>query len=362
MFPPDILVGEDTTEHFPAILKQLGYYNIEIGIPHYVDAYTVNFKEGFDLVNGRTIANYPMLYLGWKIGGDYPAYFIGVTFERIVSRLKHIFFIETIANPYHEVTTGYGQMMTDQERIDQLVSILESSQQPLFAHVHLMGTHGPYYSPVDPYFSRGRVQTKPKETDFYDDAIRDFDAYLAQLMTFLGESGLQDNTIVVIYSDHGQGLAINRVPLLFKFPNDEYSSVIKTNVQNLDIAPTLLDYLQLPIPDWMEGDSLLANDLTQDRAIFIPGVNFGTFIHVETASQIDPTQITPPWYQFGTLRLNVCNHYFQVILINNYWDEGLIDGHTAPCDPSTMPTMAEARLEMLGHLTSHGFDVSILQD
>src|SRR3990172_6424264 len=299
IYPPDILLGENSTQHLPALLKQMGYYNIEIAIPHYVDAYTVNFKDGFDLVNGRTIQNYPTLYLGWKIGGDYPAYFIGVTLERILSRLKHIFFVATIVNPYREVTTGYGMMMNDQERIDQLIALLGKSNQTLFAHVHLMGTHGSTYYPINSYFSSGKVQNVPFDTNYYDDAIRDFDSYLNQLFTFLENSGILNNTIVVIYSDHGQDYAIDRLPLLFKFPNDEFAGVIKSNAQNLDIAPTLLDYLNLPIPEWMEGDSLLSTDLTEERPIFTTGVNPSVFTSLKKINQLDQTLLTPPWYQFG---------------------------------------------------------------
>lgn len=361
MYPPDFLQGENSTQHLPAILKQMGYYNIEIGIPHYVDAYTVNFKEGFDLVNGRTVQNYPTLYLGWKISGDYPAYFIGVTFERIFSRLKHIFFIETIDNPYREVTTGYGMMMTDQERIDQLITLLGNTDQPLFAHIHLMGTHGSTYSPKNPFFSDGKVQNEPFDKNFYDDAIRDFDSYLNQLFTYLENSGVLNNTIVIIYSDHGQDYTIDRLPLVFIFPNDEFAGVIKTNTQNLDIAPTLLDYLNYPIPEWMEGESLLSLDLNPQRPIFSSGVNPSLFTALELNNQIDQTQLASPWYQFGTVRMNLCDQYYQVILMNNIWIEGQIPGHTSPCDPSTLPTKTEARTMILDHLKTHGFDISTLQ-
>jgi arylsulfatase A-like enzyme len=225
-----------------------------------------------------------------------------------------------------------------------------------------MGTHGPYYSPVNPYYSKGQVQAEPTQIDFYDDAIRDFDAYLGQLMMFLQESGLQDNTIVVIYSDHGKDLTFDRVPLVFFFPHGESAGVITANSQNLDVAPTLLDYLDLPIPTWMEGDSLLASKMAGNRRIFIPGVNFDKFSSRPNWNEIDTTQIMPPFFQFGKLRMVVCDKFFQVDLTSEEWSEGQIPGHTAPCDPSTLPTMTEARQTMIDHLAGQNFDVSILQD
>ena len=47
----------------------------------------------------------------------------------------------------------------------------------------------------------------------------------------------------------------------------------RKNVQLIDVAPTILDYLGAPLPYWMEGDSLLRYDeLPEDRMIFIAGV------------------------------------------------------------------------------------------
>ena len=42
---------------------------------------------------------------------------------------------------------------------------------------------------------------------------------------------------------------------------------MKSNVQLLDLAPTLLDYLGIDKPDWMEGDSVLREEPDRLRRI-----------------------------------------------------------------------------------------------
>jgi hypothetical protein len=112
----------------------------------------------------------------------------------------------------------------------------------------------------------------------------------------------------------------------------------------------------------MEGDSLLSSKLTVNRRIFIPGVNFDKFSSRPNWNEIDTAQIDPPFFQFGKLRLVVCDRYYQVDLTTRTWSESRVEGHSAPCDPGTLPTLAEARLEMLEQLSSRGFDVSSLQN
>jgi len=67
----------------------------------------------------------------------------------------------------------------------------------------------------------------------------------------------------------------NNIPLLIRFPESILAGRSSLNVQLIDIAPTILDTLGMPIPDWMEGDSIRSADLVNpDRYIFITGVRY----------------------------------------------------------------------------------------
>lgn len=358
MLPPDILTGSDALEHLPGILKNEGYTNFEIGIPHYIDAYTMNMQNGFDIVNSRSITNYPILYAGWSIGGDYPFYFITITIERISSRLKHILFIKTMDNPYQEVTTGLGVGMTDRDRTDQIISFLESGMNPLFIHIHYDATHGPWFYPSEPHFSNSQAQTSPSDIDFYDDSILEFDRYFGEILSELEDLGIKENTIIIVYSDHAQNKEIGRLPWMIRFPEGQYAGVIHENVQNLDFAPTILDYMNIPIPAWMEGQSVLSTDLDAYRPIFVSSLAIDQLISDPLWVTLDMEKVKPPFYQFGTEKMIICNHYYELNLVDLTWSEGVIADHTAPCDPSTLPSLDEARSIIVEHLREKGFDVT----
>ena len=102
-------------------------------------------------------------------------------------------------------------------------------------------------------------------------SIASVDESVGEVMDFLKESGLDKNTIVIYTSDQGFYLGEHglfdkrfmyeealRTPLVIKYP-DEIMSGSKSNlmVQNLDIAPTLLDIAGVQIPGDMQGESLL---------------------------------------------------------------------------------------------------------
>ncbi|MCU0409500.1 MAG: sulfatase-like hydrolase/transferase, partial [Bacteroidales bacterium] len=90
------------------------------------------------------------------------------------------------------------------------------------------------------------------------DTILSYDAYMGQLIEALKARGTFDETLIIVYSDHAMGFqTTERIPLVFHFPAGQHAGRITTNVQNLDIAPTILDYLGIPIPEWMEGESIL---------------------------------------------------------------------------------------------------------
>ena len=83
IYPPDILRNSNSYQHLPGILHKLGYRTIEISISHYIDAYTLNLRDGFDIVNDRSEDQ-----AGFQIFSRFPAfqdfgYFFSVLVERV---------------------------------------------------------------------------------------------------------------------------------------------------------------------------------------------------------------------------------------------------------------------------------------
>jgi arylsulfatase A-like enzyme len=103
----------------------------------------------------------------------------------------------------------------------------------------------------------------------YMGTVAAVDDGVGRMLDFLQENGLDKNTIVIYTSDQGFYLGEHgwfdkrfmyeeslRTPLLVRYPA-EIAGGRKSDalVQNLDFAPTLLDYAGVPIPKDMQGQS-----------------------------------------------------------------------------------------------------------
>ncbi|MDM1295701.1 sulfatase [Sphingobacterium sp. N143] len=92
---------------------------------------------------------------------------------------------------------------------------------------------------------------------------------VGRLLDFLKQNGLDENTIVIYTSDQGFYLGEHgwfdkrfmyeeslRTPLLIRYPKEiKAGQSSKALVQNLDFAPTILDYAGIEIPTDMQGKS-----------------------------------------------------------------------------------------------------------
>lgn len=358
LFIPDILRGKDAYQHLPGILRMNGYRTVQISDAVYADAYTLNVLEGFDLANGRSLFQSMLFQLLRKYLPDDFAYFVYETGNRLADRLRHIFYIQTMINPYQVVTKPTAPE-ADQQRLESLLEQVLQSNSPLFVHVHFLGTHGPVFFPSERVFSSSQSQDQPWDLDAYDDSILEFDHYIGVLLDHLRKGNLLDKSVLIIGTDHGPKSSITqRIPLLIRFPNGQFAGRIEVGVQNLDIAPTLLDYLNLEIPNWMKGQSLLTDSLPQ-RSIFSALVAYAE----ETEPgiwKINQGKIKPPFYQFWKLSLIYCQRWYLIDLIHAEWSSGEIDGYIHPCSDEMLLSDQQARQILLKHLQDSGFDTSAL--
>ena len=110
--------------------------------------------------------------------------------------------------------------------------------------------------------------------------IQSVDDSVGDVLDYLDQEGLTENTIVVYTSDQGFYLGEHgwfdkrfmyeeslRTPLLMRYPK-EISAGSKVNalIQNLDFAPTFLDYAGVPIPEDIQGESFrnIVNQKTEN--------------------------------------------------------------------------------------------------
>jgi choline-sulfatase len=135
--------------------------------------------------------------------------------------------------------------------------------RPFFCWVHLYEPHYPY-DPPEPFASRFRE-------DPYHGEVAAADAALGPLLEPILAAGKSGRTLVVLTADHGESLgehgeathgilayeATLRVPLVLYQPRLFRPRVVPDVVRHVDLLPTILDALALPVPDGLPGTSLL---------------------------------------------------------------------------------------------------------
>ncbi len=357
IYPPDILTGKDAYQHLPAILKTLGYRSANIGLRYYADAFDLNMRHSFDWANDRELKGFLLPEWFTDAIGQGTAYFLTRIRDRIESRLLHVFDVERMSDAFDQLVHAPYQSRGDTERIVKLWRWLDKGEGPFFVYLHLLGTHGPKFKLVRRVFSEGKAQEQPWMRDFYDDAILQFDSDVKRIFQGLTDRNQLQDTIVVIASDHGvKHTNRQRVPLMFLVPADNRRRRVSSNTQNLDIAPTLLDYLGMDRPGWMTGRSLIANEPLHGRTIIAADRMHG--IGVVVCRQIIPSHIVPPFFSLGRVSVIRCDTVFEFQLRKNLILVSKVKGHTRPCPDG--PSPAETMQQIVDHLDGHDYDTSLL--
>ena len=131
-----------------------------------------------------------------------------------------------------------------------------------FLWTHYYDPHFPY-DPPEPYALRLK--------DKYSGEIAFVDEEVGKLLKGLADLSLQDQTLIVLMADHGEGLgdhgefthgvflydATTHVPLIAAGPDILPGQTIEQQVRSIDVMPTILEYLGLPAGDRVQGKSFL---------------------------------------------------------------------------------------------------------
>jgi len=156
--------------------------------------------------------------------------------------------------------------------------------QPFFYFVHLFEPHTPY-EPIEPFKSR--------YPSAYDGEIATADSYVGAFFDWLKQQKIYDDALIVVLSDHGEGLGDHgeqehgvllyretlHVPLLIKLPHSQNAgATVREPVQLIDVAPTLLAAAGMAVPKSMTGASLFGT-VPPARSIysetFLPRIHLG---------------------------------------------------------------------------------------
>ena len=131
---------------------------------------------------------------------------------------------------------------------------------PFFLFLHLYDPHKPY-SPPDRFAHYGP----------YDGEIAYADEIVGKLFDSLRARGLYDDALIILLSDHGEGLGDHweqehaiflydeaiHVPFILKLPNSRSAGLrVPDPVQHIDLLPTLLDLVGAEPIEGLRGRSL----------------------------------------------------------------------------------------------------------
>ena len=159
-------------------------------------------------------------------------------------------------------------------------------ERPFFLWLHFYDAHRPYDFPPEltPAFAlddefKGYLEKNhylmPEsyaDANTYDNELLYLDQNLEKLFGYLKDQGLLAKSLIIVTADHGEGLGQHnlynhglylyeeqvRIPLLIRFA-DGYKAGTRVDaaVSLIDIAPTILDYLQLKDKMEPRGSSML---------------------------------------------------------------------------------------------------------
>ncbi|MFC1835453.1 sulfatase-like hydrolase/transferase [Thermodesulfobacteriota bacterium] len=259
IYAPDMLQGKDSFEHLPGILNQLGYFCVSLGSVAFCSPGKLNILDGFDLDNSQGLYKTKNRYLRkFRLVFNYELYFINNTLERIANRLKFLAGSSTGLRREREGWKGEEpKWLSDSEQVRFLNRLIEECPKPLFCQIHLMGTHGPLFKPAERVFSKGKEEIDEWDGDSFDDSILTMDSLLGRCMSALKKSGKWRNTLFIFFTDHGQKFTFHKpLPLIVHLPGQESKRVVDAPVQSIDLAPSILKCLGVPVPKWMEGNPI----------------------------------------------------------------------------------------------------------
>ena len=152
-----------------------------------------------------------------------------------------------------------------------------SPGQPFFVWVHLFDPHTPYTPPVE------HLRAHPGHP--YRAEVAFTDALVGTLVEALERTGAAPHTAVIAVADHGEGLGTHgemehgfllyeealHVPLVLRAPGRiEAGRVVPGPASLIDVMPTALALLGVPVPGGVQGRDLLAARAAdaEDRALY----------------------------------------------------------------------------------------------
>jgi arylsulfatase A-like enzyme len=293
--PPEAVYGRELTKQFPTVaelLKSSGYATLGVAANLYLRA-DFGLERGFEYFQIPR----PVPLLPADSG-----YLLRRGVRRVLS--------------YGFDTAQFDRLYSLGEDIDEeLFSALDrrgvtvgkaTASRPFFAFLNYMDAHFPYVAPApfDRKFPGRRPRIiqddleaeqeqitagrpaptgyRPHTVSQYDGGIAYVDAQIGKVVEWLKQHNAYDNTMIVVTADHGEAFGernhighansayqnLLHIPLVIKYPHGEHRGAENHPVSLIDVAPTILTTVGVPVPQTMQGRNLTGAGANELRHIF----------------------------------------------------------------------------------------------
>jgi len=186
--------------------------------------------------------------------------------------------------------------------VARAIETLTQLNNPFLGYMHFFPPHEPY-NPKTRFWGNFRDDWRPpnkgihplavEKDDYekaiqtrrlYDEFIASWDFELGRLFDFFEQSGLRENSYIIITSDHGEMFErgerghstplmydpLVHIPLIISCPGQQGRKDVYAPTSSVDILPTLAHLAGMPPPPWMEGQMLpeLGGEEDSSRSVF----------------------------------------------------------------------------------------------
>lgn len=202
--------------------------------------------------------------------------------------------VQQIVTEDGTVNTGLNQRRAG-PTTDLALDWLGQTESPFFLWLHYFDPHDPMLLPPGDYLRKHPVPTGTTNEvlrTLYDIEIQYMDEHIGRVVDYLESGGQLDNTVIVIVSDHGEGLGDHnwwshgilyqeqiQAVLIVAAPGKPRGRKVDHLVSIIDVMPTTLELVGLDIEQMpeMDGQSImpmLAGDTSESlRTVYADAVN-----------------------------------------------------------------------------------------
>ncbi len=261
------------------VLKENGYLTAAFTAGFYVSK-VFGFNRGFDLYKEDYNAKRENAGQGWRL-----KHVIKDAFSWLEEHSKEKFFLFIQCYDNHEPFIAHTYLKEFEESCDNRLNFLNShsdfiKHKDYTKYKAILNIKG--YFNINIFYrdiiNKNLIHLTEADKNhmiaLYDNEIKFVDHYFSKLIAGLERLKLMEKTILILWSDHGEELLergkiqhggsfyeeLLRVPLVIYIPGYPGSGRNKALAQSIDIAPTILDTLDIKPENNFRGIPLLSAD------------------------------------------------------------------------------------------------------